>query len=474
MSKETKSFFEFGPFRLDSETGDLWIDGDLIALEPRVADTLLALVRAQGRVAEKASLVRQIWGAVPVTDSGLTRNIYVLRKTLGKYLTGKDCIDTVPTRGYRFTLPVTERLHKVPQSQTVGAISPSVNNDGSQQYPDIDKVPDEAQKIKEGATSQVSLTDEEVSTTVSTNVAPHPQIDPLHSAISRMHRSGFSPKPLWGIAICIILISTSVLAIWWPNISVAPAVVRYTQLSHDGRVHGSGLLTDGSHIYFEENADGKTEIAEVSVSGGETVHIPTPFSYPQLLSLFPGDSALLISARDSPDAISWKLPLPGGSPQPLPGFQSPAISISPDGHRAAYIENQGRTLVVANSDGSLPHRIYSISSGSMANLCWSANGKKLSFLLGQPDLQGGVGMSSFWSIAPDGANLRVLIPPSTKPLYVSSWTPDGNYFIFDSFDKGRFAIWALRDDNIWFPGFGHKPIRLTSEILNFSSPMVSP
>lgn len=108
MFPEGKSFYKFGPFRLDLDTCDLWIGGQLVALEPKVADTLLVLVRSQGKVVEKGILVRQVWGAVPVSDSSLARNISVLRRNLAKYLDGQDCIETVPTRGYRFLLPVTE------------------------------------------------------------------------------------------------------------------------------------------------------------------------------------------------------------------------------------------------------------------------------------------------------------------------------------------------------------------------------
>src|SRR5438105_2258962 len=109
MSNETKCFYEFGPFRLDTRTCLLWRDGELITLEPKIARTLLVLVRAKGALVEKENLIKEVWEGVAVTEHSMTRNISILRKTFKEGLQGKECIETVPTLGYRFILPVTER-----------------------------------------------------------------------------------------------------------------------------------------------------------------------------------------------------------------------------------------------------------------------------------------------------------------------------------------------------------------------------
>ncbi len=125
MSNETKCFYEFGPFRLDGRTCLLWNHDELIMLEPKIARTLLVLVRAKGALVEKENLIKEVWEGVAVTEHSMTRNISILRKTLKKGLPGKDCIETVPTLGYRFTLPVTERAEELDKKRVQPIIQES-------------------------------------------------------------------------------------------------------------------------------------------------------------------------------------------------------------------------------------------------------------------------------------------------------------------------------------------------------------
>jgi len=55
-----------------------------------------------------------------------------------------------------------------------------------------------------------------------------------------------------------------------------PRVLRTVQITSDGRDKGPPL-TDGTRLYFSESVGGRTVLAQVSITGGETVLIPTPF-----------------------------------------------------------------------------------------------------------------------------------------------------------------------------------------------------
>lgn len=101
--------FEFGPFRLDTADCRLLRDGNPLPLEPQVYRTLLALVRNSQHLARKEWLMEEVWGDTHVEESGLTRNISVLRKVLGD-----GYIETVPKRGYRFTHAVSEVPQRAP------------------------------------------------------------------------------------------------------------------------------------------------------------------------------------------------------------------------------------------------------------------------------------------------------------------------------------------------------------------------
>ena len=64
--------YEFGPFRLDMEQRILTRDGGLIALAPKVLDTLVLLVKNSGRILEKGELIQALWPESFVEESNLS------------------------------------------------------------------------------------------------------------------------------------------------------------------------------------------------------------------------------------------------------------------------------------------------------------------------------------------------------------------------------------------------------------------
>ena len=111
MGTQTKHFYAFGPFRLDSEKRVLVRDGVPIALAPKAAETLLVLVKNAGRLVEKDELMAQVWPDAFVEEGNLSRNVFALRQLLGKWDGKRDYIETVPKRGYRFVAPVEAVTH---------------------------------------------------------------------------------------------------------------------------------------------------------------------------------------------------------------------------------------------------------------------------------------------------------------------------------------------------------------------------
>lgn len=70
---------------------------------------LVALVRRSGHLVSKDDLLRTVWPDTIVEEVNLTVNISALRKALGRGRSGKEVMQTVPTRGYRFVVPVKPR-----------------------------------------------------------------------------------------------------------------------------------------------------------------------------------------------------------------------------------------------------------------------------------------------------------------------------------------------------------------------------
>lgn len=101
MSNEINNLYEFGEFRLDTNERVLIRQNKTIILAPKVFDTLEILVKSDGKIVSKDDLMNEIWADSFVEEGNLTQNIYVLRQTLGK-----DFIETIPRRGYRFSAHV--------------------------------------------------------------------------------------------------------------------------------------------------------------------------------------------------------------------------------------------------------------------------------------------------------------------------------------------------------------------------------
>src|SRR5688572_12716131 len=108
IHKKSPHFFEFGPFRLDAAERLLFKGSEVVPLTPKVIDTLFVLVENRGHLIAKDELMRSVWPDSFVEESNLTQNISLLRKALGEEHSGRQYIETLPKRGYRFVAEVKE------------------------------------------------------------------------------------------------------------------------------------------------------------------------------------------------------------------------------------------------------------------------------------------------------------------------------------------------------------------------------
>ena len=118
MNRRTKYFYDFGPFRFESEQRVLLRYGKPVPLPPKVAETLLLLVQNPGQLIEKDDLIRGVWPDTFVEEGNLNKNIFILRKTLAHRNGGREYIETVPKRGYRFVASVTREVEENTSSPT--------------------------------------------------------------------------------------------------------------------------------------------------------------------------------------------------------------------------------------------------------------------------------------------------------------------------------------------------------------------
>ena len=95
--------YVFPPYRLLPSKRQLLCDVAPVKLGGRAFDLLVSLVERRDRTVSKNEIMDLVWPKLVVEENNLQVHIVALRKVLGH-----PAIATVPGRGYRFTLPVTQ------------------------------------------------------------------------------------------------------------------------------------------------------------------------------------------------------------------------------------------------------------------------------------------------------------------------------------------------------------------------------
>jgi DNA-binding winged helix-turn-helix (wHTH) protein len=115
--------YRFLGFQLDPVHRVLEREGELLAMPPKVVDTLIVLVERAGDIVDKDTLMHTVWPDTTVVESSLTRNISLLRKALAEGSNGEPVIQTVSKRGYRF-LPRVEAISETAEAVELSTPAP--------------------------------------------------------------------------------------------------------------------------------------------------------------------------------------------------------------------------------------------------------------------------------------------------------------------------------------------------------------
>jgi DNA-binding winged helix-turn-helix (wHTH) protein len=110
MAHDSAHYYEFGEYRLYPEERQLRRaeGGEVVWLEPKTYEVLVALVGEAGRVVSKERLMEAVWAETYVEEGNLTDNVSKLRKALGDDARRPRYVETAPKVGYRFVAEVSE------------------------------------------------------------------------------------------------------------------------------------------------------------------------------------------------------------------------------------------------------------------------------------------------------------------------------------------------------------------------------
>jgi DNA-binding winged helix-turn-helix (wHTH) protein len=218
---------QFGLFELDLEARELRKSGVRIKLQEQPFQILALLLDRPGAIVTREELQKKLWPGDTFVDFDLSLNSAVkkLRQALSDDSENPRFVETLYRRGYRFIAPV----------------------NGASNH-------DQIQLVESGSAA---------------TAAPASPI-PIHapSKLFRWRRI----LTLAGIPLLLLLGLLAYRLIPPPQ----PIVLGFTQITHDGLSKG-GIVSDGQRLYFTELQGDHFGVGQVSVAGGETSVLPTPF-----------------------------------------------------------------------------------------------------------------------------------------------------------------------------------------------------
>ena len=421
---------QFGLFELDLQARELRKSGVKIKLNDQPFQVLTVLLERPGEIVTREELQARLWPADTFVDFDLSLNSAVkkLRQALGDESDNPRFVETLYRRGYRFIAPVsTGRELAVNGENAVLVGSAPV----SKQVADVGN--------KAG-------------------------LLPTDSGRSGEAKTGSTKRFVFIAAGCLAVLLVGLMFEVTPRSS--PRITGFTQITSGGKVHQmGGLATDGQRLYFNAADKDRIALGEVSVSGGDSALLATPFLNTFLDDIAPDGSSILISKFEGTDSNQespiWLLPLPAGSPRPLATVAGHSAVWSPDGHRLLY--PRGADLYEANPDGSDARKLATLR-GHIDGPRVSPDGRKIRVTLDDVN----TGSSELWELNRDGSQPHPLLPNwNVSPHeFCGRWTPDGKYFLFSSLREGRTSLWVLPEQHSWIQAKA-KPVQLTNGPLDF-------
>ena len=279
----------------------------------------------------------------------------------------------------------------------------------------------------------------------------------------------FTPaRVVLAVLALLLAAGAGAFAVWLRSPLPPPQITGSTQLSWDGLAK-ENLRTDGKSLFFGERHGGQYATFQIPVGGGSP--IPLDSSSPGYLpeDISADGSRLLVAPHKmySPQSPVRVMDLASASMSEIPAVNSETVAWAPH-NRLVFA--QGQDLFIAAQDGSDRRKLLT-ASGMIYNVGFSPDGTRIRMsVVDKHRLTG-----ALWEARADGSGLHELLPGwhAIPQECCGAWTPDGRYYVFESFQRGTGKIWILPDAQPSLRKAPAVPVLLTTEPLNFSSPTPS-
>lgn len=476
MSKQERHLYEFGPYHLLPQERLLLRDGEPVALTPKAFETLVALVRRAGHLADKDELLKDVWPDSFVEESNLAQNVFALRRALGRSEDGGQYIETVPKRGYRFLASVKvfeDRGEELLVRQHVRASTTQKGGQQTAMRPDEPLAPFHASAdtavepvANLGASDTVALRAPEsngardaVVTLPQTTTLPLPHTTAVESTQSVPRRRLRAGLLAVSVAAALALVGFGVLLASLflnptPPPASPPGAIKMSRLMSGLKIWSAAVSPDGRHVaHVVENA-GQTSIWVRQVSTTTDLHIIPPDRgaiYWGLSFSRDGDHIYYVKhPQGELQQALYRVPALGGSSRKIVADINSHVTTSPDGKQIAFILDSSAesVLMVANADGTNARRLAvrqrpndSFSGTPRGGPSWSPDGQTIA--TGVISLTGGYHGEVIAVSVSDGAE-RPLTSRRWLQVAQVSWLSDGSGLLATARESsGGAQIWHV-------------------------------
>ncbi len=263
----------------------------------------------------------------------------------------------------------------------------------------------------------------------------------------------------------------------------APRITGYRPLLGGLPRTPAAWATDGQRVYYTIDREGRHEVWQAPLAGGEPARIELPFQQALVVDASPKHSAILVigwngglTEHEQRDLPLWIVPVPAGAARNT-GLSVRSAAWSPDGESLAatggsddYGARLPGSVFVARGDGSSPREVYR-GGPETQWVRWSPDGRRLRFGLFD------AAASEWWfvEVPSDGSAPAKRVGRGQQGV----WSADGERFVFGGWGVSggaeaggpRFNLYAAPGRGAWRDD---EAAPLTFGPFDFAGPVFTP
>jgi Tol biopolymer transport system component/DNA-binding winged helix-turn-helix (wHTH) protein len=438
--------YRFAEYELDTNQARLTRGEKEIALQPKVFEALLLLVRNPGQLVTKQELMETLWPETFVNEEALAQIIFKLRRALGDTRDEPRFVQTVLKRGFRFLPDVsTEPDDRDYQTAAAGEgnLKTSESSDG-----------------RTGSTIAIAQEEDR-------HVKPpdKPREDPPHEMVAgdrlqaaqterpavldvssrEVHRSRWRR---WAIPVSIVILMAAGSAVavrqWFVSRkqTASPAVPdgrkqkvrRITYFPE--RNQDADIAPDGTIVFVSKHeGDGLFKLYRVSTAGEEPVRL-TRSEVEEQTPRFSRDGNWIVYRRDGEGGVGhsvWRVAARGGEASLLVA-DAALPDWSPDGREILFIRGlaNGECALMRMPIEDKAEQLILARPELIDMPAWSPDGNSIAF----------VNREALWVVSAEGGSPR-RVTGDEVTVQTLTWAPDSKAIICDATWGGTRNLWMI-------------------------------